>query len=126
MVPHFSQTWEGTRSSAGAVPLFRNGLPAHLRAPSGSSIEGVAQAGKSYVTGGQASKATAIVKIATTATVALQGCNGDPSVAGDWATLETALTATGVISTSKPAAFYRVQVTAHTAGAVDAELQLSE
>jgi acyl CoA:acetate/3-ketoacid CoA transferase alpha subunit len=122
-VVEITRNYVGTLTGTGAVPLQQGGLPAHLRA-AGSGIPGVSQPTKGYVFAEDTRNKSLTVDLGT-ATVALEGCNGDPTVAGDWFALETAISADGVISTSKPAKFVRANVTAHTSGAVNVRLGMT-
>jgi hypothetical protein len=123
-----TRAYRGAASGAGVVPLEPTGLPAHLRP--GASKAGVGNslvddqrvAALPHVFIGDAGKASLAVQIANTATVAFQGCNGDPSVAGEWFDLATALTSSGVMVATAVARFARANVTAHTSGAVGVQL----
>jgi hypothetical protein len=61
-------------------------------------------------------------RITGAATLAVQGCNGDPADENNWQTVAE-LTATGTVFTDEPWAHWRYNVTALTSGQVIIDLE---
>lgn len=115
MAYNCTRAYEGTRGSAGVVPIRLGGLPAHLQSDEYVPVvDNMLFEGMVDVTAG--------VEITGTATVVLQGNAGDPDT-GVWFNMHTPLTATGVAHFSDGAArFVRANVTSYTSGTVNVQI----
>jgi len=113
---HIDRSFSGTTDGAGVVKLHYTALPDHLRYAN-TAIENVLTEDTPF-------KSVA-VQIAGTATVTLQGTNGDPDTAGEWFDLSST-SSSALLSSTIPTRFIRANVTSHTSGDVDVQLTVSE
>jgi len=112
-----TRNYKGSLTGAGNIPLYPAGLPAHMlpsaaRLDAGSASKGEQRAAtKVAVYAADTLGKSLSVQISGTASVAFEGTNDSPpDVAAYWFPLATALTASGVMSSSIPAAFVRARV----------------
>jgi len=114
-----TRAYTGTATATGAVPMRFYGLPSHLQDDEYNPTV-------NHVFADDMDQISLHVKIPGAATVELQGCDRNPSVAADWFTLESAVTATGLITSTTQVRFARANVTAYTSGTVTCTLSMSD
>lgn len=114
---NIQKAWEGAATNTtGVLPLVPQGLPAHMGLQSAvSPVDGSLHSdprypAKPHVFVEDTPTRTVDVDIAGTGSVDLQGCNGDPSSAGNWFTIQTVATST-VVYDNTALRFLRISVT---------------
>lgn len=110
---NIQKAWEATVTATGVVAFVPAGLPAHLlpsaaRNPEGPDVR-VPTVQHLFVEDTPKRKLT--VNLASTGSVTYQGCDGDPSVAGNWYDIGSAITSDGAVSEEILRRFVRVNVT---------------
>jgi hypothetical protein len=123
---NIQKAWSGTQTDTGVVPVYTHGLPQHLRQSADRVQAGFGVMGDQRI---RPLRALFVqdtpIKTASkvgAGTVVLEGCDGDPTVAGNWYTIGT-VTTTGLVD-NNVRKFVRLSITAES-GETDVHLVAS-